>query len=153
MSFDTTSEVKETEVQIETQPVAGGTTQGKETRAQREEMKALSLEIFGKTSRYSKLFVYDDVLTHEVDEVVPGENGAEDTTKKVRVPLLFNGSKQSRRKYRNVEEVIQLLRDFKGKRDEFLAQMKAQQAEAAAKKEADLAAKKLQEELGGSALT
>lgn len=153
MSYDQVPEVKETEVQIETQLVTGGTPQGKETRSQRDEMKALSLEIFGKTSRYSKMFVYDDVLATEVDETIPGSNGEPDTTKKVRVPILFNGSKQSRRKYRNVEEVIGLLYAFKAKRDGFLAQMKAQQAQDAAAKEAELAATKLQQELGGSALT
>lgn len=152
MNPNATPEVQETEVQITTKESVGGTPQGRETREQREQMKALSTEVFGKSSRYQKMFVYNDVLTHEVDEVVPGVDGAEDTTKKVRVPLLYNGSKQSRQKYRTVEQVIQLLQEFKAKRDEFMAQMKAQQ-EAAAAKEAELAAKKLQEELGGSALT
>lgn len=153
MNPNATPEVQETEVQITTQEVSGGTIQGHETREQREQMKALSLEIFGKSSRYQKMFQYDDVLTHEVDETVPGENGEPDTTKKVRVPLLFNGSKQSRRKYRTVEQVIQLLTEFKAKREEFIAKMNQQKAEDAAKKEAELAAKKVQEELGGSALT
>lgn len=150
---DQVQETVETEVQITTEESSGGTVQGHETRAQRDQMKALSLEIFGKSSRYQKMFQYDDVLTHEVDEVVPGENGEPDTTKKVRVPLLYNGSKQSRRKYRTVEQVIQVLVEFKAKRDEFIAQMKKQQEEAAAKKEAELQAQKLQQELGGSALT
>lgn len=155
MSTDQVQTV-ETEVQIQTQESEGGTVQGKETREQRDQMKALSLEIFGKSSRYQKMFQYDEVLTRKVKETVPGENGAPDTEREVEVPVMVGpgkGSKQSRRKYRTVEQVIQVLVEFKAKRDEFIAQMKKQQEEAAAKKEADLQAQKLQQELGGSALT
>lgn len=153
MNPNATPEVQETEVKIETQPQEQRTLQGQESRAVREALKALSLEVFGKSSRYQKLFEYDHVKTHKIKETVPGENGAPDTEVEKEVPLLFNGSKQSVRKYRSVEEVMQLMLDFKAKRDEFVAQMKAQQEEAKKKAEAEAQAKKVQEELGGSALT
>lgn len=132
------------------------TLNGHETREQREQMKNLSLEVFGKSSRYKKLFEYNHVLTHKVKEVVPGENGAPDTEKEVEVPLYAKGTtkvKQSVRKYRSVEEVIELLMNFQAQRMAFMAQMKQQQEEARAKKAADDQLKKLQEELNGSALT
>jgi hypothetical protein len=153
MSYDqveTTEEIK-----VETVPQGKGTMQGHETREQREQLKALSAEIFGKSSRYQKLFVYDQVLTRKIKEVVPGENGAPDTEVEKEVPILAPGTtkvKQSVRRYRTVEEVIKLLQDFKAKRDEYIANMKKAQDEAKAKKDAEDQAKKIQEELGGSAL-
>lgn len=123
------------------------------SREEREQLKALSTQVFGASSRYKKLYEYDHVLTHKVTETVPGENGQPDTEVEKEVPLLYNGSKQSVRRYRTTEEVIQLMLDFKTKREEFLAQMKKQQEEQKSKKEADELAKKVQEDLGGSALT
>lgn len=123
------------------------------SREQREQLKALSLEIFGKTSRYQKLYEYDEVKTQTVTETVPGENGQPDTTKETNVPVLFNGSKQMTRRFRTTEEVLELMLNFKAKREEFMAQMKAQQEEAKAKTDAETQAKKIQEQLGGSALT
>lgn len=131
------------------------TMQGHETREQREQLKALSLECFGVQSRYQKLFEYNKVLTHKVKETVPGENGQPDTEREVEVPLYAKNTtkvKQSRATYRSVEEVIALLLDFKQKREEYMAKMKAAQEEAKAARESVEKAKKLQEELGGSAL-
>ena len=148
--------VQETEVKLETKPQETRTMQGHESRAVREQLKALSLEIFGKSSRYQKLFEYDQVKTVKIKETVPGENGAPDTEVEKEVPLMVGpgkGSKTSVRRYRSVEEVLQLLLDFKAKRDEYIAQMKKQQEEAKAKADAEAKAKKIQEELGGSALT
>lgn len=153
MSFDPVEEKQEVaQPTVETK----GTPQGHETREQREELKALSKEVFGVSSRYQKLYQYDKVLTQKITETVPGVDGAPDTEKEVEVPIYAKGTtkvKQSVRKYRSTEEVLELLRSFKAKRDEFLAQMKAQQEAAKAKKEQDAAAEKLKEELTGSALT
>ncbi len=124
-----------------------------ESREEREELKALSKEVFGVPSRYRKLYATQELITHKVAETVPGENGEPDTTKLVEVPLLQNGVKQYRSKYRSTEEVLQLLRDFKVKRDEYMAQVKKQQEEAKAKKEAEEKLKRIQEDLTGSAIT
>jgi hypothetical protein len=155
MSHDI-EQTQEAEVKIETKPQEARTFPGKESREVRELLKSLSLEIFGKSSRYQKLFEYDEVKTVEVDEVVPGKDGEPDTTKKVRVPLMTGpgkGSKQSVRRYRSVEEVLQLLLDFKAARDQHIANMKAQQEAARAKQEEEARLKKIQDDLGGSALT
>lgn len=126
---------------------------GTESREEREQLKALSKELFGSPSRYQKLYQYDQVKTHKIKESVPGVDGAPDTEVEKEVPLLYNGSKQSVRKYRTTEEVLQLMLDFKVKRDEYMAQVKKAQEEQKAKEEADKLAKKVQEDLGGSALT
>lgn len=124
------------------------------TREQREQMKLLSSEIFGASSKWQKLYQYDAALTLTKTETIPGIDGAEDTTKEVEVPLYVEGTKvkQFERKYRTTEEVLALLLSFKQKRDEYLANMKKLQAEALAKRQADEAAKKLQADLAGSAL-
>lgn len=120
-----------------------------ESREEREELKALSTEIFGVPSRYRKLYATQELITHKVAEVVPGENGEPDTTKLVEVPELKNGVKQYKSKYRNTEEVLQLLREFKAKRDAFLAEMEKKKAEERVKKEVEEALKSVT----GSALT
>jgi len=124
------------------------------TREQREQMKLLSSEIFGASSKWQKLYKYDEVLTTTVTETVPGVDGQPDTTKEVKVPIYVEGTKvkQSVRKYRTTEEVLALLLSFKAKRDEYLANMKKLQAEALAKRKADEERKKLEQELSGSAL-
>lgn len=124
------------------------------TREQRDQMKALSLEIFGASSKWQKLYKYDAALTLTKTETIPGVDGAEDTTKEVEVPLYVEGTKvkQFERKYRTTQEVLDLLLSFKAKRDEYLANMKKLQAEALAKRKADEERKKLEQELAGSAL-
>lgn len=123
------------------------------TRAERDQLKALSTEIFGKSSKWQTMYEYKYFLTHKVQETVPGENGAPDTEKEVEVPLLYNGSKQWRVKYRTTEEVLQLLQDFKTRRDAYLEQARKAQEEAKLKADEEAKAKKIQEDLGGSALT
>lgn len=124
------------------------------TREQREQMKALSQEIFGASSKWQKLYKYDAALTLTKTETVPGVDGAPDTTKEVEVPLYVEGTKvkQFERKYRTTQEVLDLLLSFKAKRDEYLANMKKLQAEALAKRKADEERKKIEQELSGSAL-
>jgi hypothetical protein len=122
---------------------------GNETREEREELKALSTEIFGVPSRYRKLYEGMELITHKVAEVVPGENGAPDETKLVEVPELKNGVKQYRSKYRTTEEVLALLREFKAKRDAFLAEMEKTKAAERVKKETEEALKNIT----GSALS
>lgn len=124
------------------------------TKEQREKMKALSLEIFGASSKWQKLYKYDEVLTQTVTETVPGVDGAPDTAKEVKLPVFVEGTKvkQSTRKYRTTDEVMALLVSFKEKRDEYLANMKKLQAEALAKRKADEDRKKLVEALNGSAV-
>jgi len=123
-------------------------------REQREKLKLLSSEVFGSSSKWQKLYKFDEVLKQTITETIPGEGDAPATTKEVEIPLYVEGTKvkQSVRKYRTTEEVEQLLLSFKEKRDEYIANMKKAQAEALAKRQADEAAKKLQNDFGGSAV-
>lgn len=123
-------------------------------REQREKLKLLSSEVFGSSSKWQKLYKFDEVLKHTVTETVPGVDGAEDTTKEVEIPLYVEGTKvkQSVRKYRTTEEVEALLVMFKAKRDAYIENMKKAQAEALAKRKADEDRKKLEAELNGSAV-
>lgn len=131
--------------------------QGELSRDERTELKRLSKELMGASSKWQK-FV-DGVpqeITREVEEVVPGENGEPDTTRKVTVPVLVNGVKQTFIKRFTQREVLDLLVEFKVKRELALAQRKAlleAQAKALAQKEAE---EKLMKEIeaasGSSAL-
>lgn len=124
-------------------------------REQRDILKALSLEVFGKSNRYQNLFEYNQVLTTKVMETVPGENGQPDTQREVEVPLLAKNTtkvKQSVARYRTVEEVITLLKEFKAKREEFLAKIDEQKAQEKANREAEVKKQQTIEELTGSAL-
>lgn len=122
------------------------------TKAEREELKSLSKEVFGVSSKY-QVFLKGryEVVTKEVEEEVPGENGAEPTKRTVRVPVLEpNGAKRMFLKRYSIEETLNLLRGFKVQKDAFMEQQKAAQAEAAKKQaEAELQ-NKVQQELAGS---
>ena len=123
-------------------------------RADREELKALSKEVFGVPSRYQKfLDGVPELVTMTKTEEVPGENGAPTTTKETKVPVLTeSGAKQYRTKYYTVEELKQFLRDLKKQREEIMAAIKQQQEEAEAKKAQTELQKKLHEDASGSAL-
>lgn len=125
------------------------------TRAQREELGALSQEVFGASSRYKKLMDqgYDELVTEELDEIVPGENGAPDTTRQVKVPIKReDGAFQSVRKYHTAESVKTYMLERKEMIDQIKAQLKKQQEEAAAKKAVEAQAKLVHESLVGSAV-
>lgn len=124
-----------------------------EPRETRELLKALSKEIFSVASKYQKLYASQELITRQTTETMPGENGAPDTTKEVEVPVLVNGVKQFRTKYRSTEQVLEVLLGIKVKRDEYMAQMKKQEEEDKAKKAAEELTKKVQEDLSGSAIT
>ena len=117
-----------------------------ETREQREQLKALSTEIFGKSSRYQSLYEQKELVTRTVVETIPGENGAPDTTKETQVPDLLNGSKRYRIKHNTTEEVLAILLKLKAIQDEYLAKRKQEQ-------ELAEQTKKVQDVLTGTALT
>ena len=130
-------------------------------RKTKEELNALSKEIFGSASRWKK-FVdgIAQTVTREVEETVPAEfetrtdeNGVETQvevkaaeTRKVKVPVLINpnpldaknpnGHPYKTIKRHTVEETLTILLDMKAQLDEFRAKLKAQQDEANAKQAA-----------------
>lgn len=121
-----------------------------ETREQRLQLQALSKELFGTSSKYRKLYSEKTLITHTETQVRKHDDGTE-TTDKLQVPTLLNGVRQYKMTYRNTEQVLQLLLDAKVKLDNYRAELKKHQEEAASKKAAEETAVKLQEELAGSA--
>jgi hypothetical protein len=113
-------------------------------RKEREELNALSQEVFGVATRWQKMFRgVPELITKTVTETVPGDKGAPETTKEVVVADLDEkGAKRYKTRTYSVEECKKLLLDAKRQRDEYLAKMKAQQ------ELADLQ-KKIQEQAAG----
>lgn len=151
MSYDTTQEVQ---ISTNTQTEGLGVF-GPPTREQREQLKALSTELFNVSSKWKKF--YDngsqELLTKTVVETIPGKDGEPDTQKETQVPVLSaNGKQQFKQVYYTPETLIAKLTKMKDIRDQFLAQMKEQQQKAAAKKEEEAKLKQIQEDLTGSAL-
>jgi hypothetical protein len=126
------------------------------TRNEREELNALSKEVFGATSRWQKLSNkgYSELLSEEVTELVPGEKEEDEgTTKQTRVPIKrADGGFQSVTKHHTVESVKEYMLQRKEQLNLIRAELKRQQDEAKAKKEKQELMKKVGEELAGSAL-
>lgn len=124
-------------------------------RALRNELNALSKEVFGASSRWHTLLTRgtSQVVTRKSLETIPGKDGEEPTTKEVDVPVLTKqGTKQSVIKRYSLEEIHELLLNAKKQRDEIMAQIKQQQAEQAAAKAQEEAIKRVSEEARGSAV-
>lgn len=97
-------------------------------RTVRKELDALSKEVFGASSRW-KRFVEGvmEPLTKTIVEVVPGENGAPDTTKETKVLDTIRGVKQSVIKRYTLEETKKILLGMKAQKDAYIAKMKEQE--------------------------
>ncbi len=99
------------------------------TRKEREELNALSKEVFNVSSKWQKFFKgVPELVTKTVKETVPGDKGAPDTEKEVVVPVLLDGAKQYKVRAYSVDECRKLLLDAKRQRDEYIAKLKEQQA-------------------------
>jgi hypothetical protein len=132
-------------------------------REVREELKALSTAIFGVSSRWQKILKGNTYLaTREVEEEVPAEfktvkneDGTESQVevkpaekRKVQVPMLTEqGAQYKTMKYYTVQEVLELLREFKKNVDAFHEMTRLQEEE----KKAQEAAKKALEHVTGEA--
>lgn len=123
------------------------------SRAEREELKALSKEVFGVSSKYQKYIEGIRVLrTREVTEEVPGENGAEPTTRTAQVPVLEGLAKQYDLKRYSFEECRDMLLNFKTQIAAIKAEQKRLQDEEAAKKAQEALQKEVQNKIGGSVI-
>lgn len=126
------------------------------TREQRDELNALSKEVFGSSSRWQKLVSngYAKLLTEEVEEIVPAAKaGDRPTMRKISVPLKReDGAHQSTTEHHTVASVKTFMLERKAQIDAFRAQMKKMQEEQQAKKDQEKLALKVHEELQGSAL-
>jgi hypothetical protein len=119
------------------------------TKVERKELALLSKDVFGSSTRWEKLIYkgYDELVTEEKEETIPPEKeGDESTTRKVKVPVLLNGSKHYVRKYHTVESVLEYMVEQKKQLDTLRAQINQQRQELIAKIDAESAAKKAKEE-------
>jgi hypothetical protein len=125
------------------------------SHAEREELKTLSKEVYGASSRAKKLIDqgYAELLTEETTEYVPGKTeGEEGTTRTVKIPLKRkDGAKQSVITRHTVDSIKAEMLDRKAKLDEIRAIIKKQQDEAKEKKAKDQLAQHVHERLAGSA--
>lgn len=126
------------------------------TRAERDELNALSKDVYGASSRWQKLIKlgYAKLVTEETTELVPGKDETEEaTTRKVQVPVLTSyGAKQSQMTYHTVDSIRTEMLERKVKLDEYRAVIKKMQDEARAKKEQEKLASTVHEELSGTAV-
>ena len=122
----------------------------------REELEALSKEVFGTTSRYQTLMTKGESLpvTFTVTELVPGVDGAEDTTREVEVNETVPGSKVLRLKhvYHTVESVRKRMLDIKSKQDQYRALVAQMEANKKAEQDKAKRLQDVQGQLGGSAI-
>lgn len=119
----------------------------------REEMNALSKEVFGSTSRWQKLINKgrNEVVTREVEEVVPGVDGAPDTTQKVRVPEKRGDIVVSALKRHTTESIKEFMLQVKVQFDAMKAQMERLQKEQEKAKALEALTEQAKQQLSGSA--
>lgn len=95
------------------------------TRQERKELDALSLEVFGVSSKWQRFFKgIPELITKTVVETIPGEKDAPDTTREVQVPVLIGTAKQYKTRAYSIQEVRDLLLNAKKQRDIQLAKFK-----------------------------
>ena len=123
------------------------------TRNEKEELNALSKDVFGSSSRWQKLVDRGsmELVTEKVTEFVPAEiSENEGTTREVQVPLKRkDGANQYAVKRHTVESIREYMVQRKTMLDQVRAEVKRLQDEAKAKEEL---IKKVGDELQGSAI-
>lgn len=124
------------------------------SREEREELKTLSKEIFGKSSTYQKyLNGVSELVTRTITETVPGKDGEEPKTVEKKVPVLFGEkTRQYKTRYYTVTEVLEMLRDMKKQLDDYREKMKKLQEEQQAKQKQAELEKQIQKDTAGSAV-
>jgi hypothetical protein len=103
------------------------------SKKERLELNALSKEVFGVSTRWSKLVNkgYSELVTEEKEETIPpAKEGDEPTKKTVRVPILTKfGAKQSVTKYHTVESIRETMTGLKKQMAELRAMISQHQTE------------------------
>ena len=125
------------------------------TRELREELKALSKEIFGVSSKWHTMLEKGTVqlVTRRVKETVPGKEGEEPTVTEKDVPVLTaSGATQSIEKRYTVKEIHNILLSLKAQIEAHKAEEKRQQDEKAAQEAEHKALKHVHESAHGSAV-
>lgn len=122
----------------------------KETR---EELTALSKEVFGSTTKWKKILDEGtiELVTRKTTQKVKNAAGIEED-QEITVPVLMNGVRQFTSKYFTLETLKEFMLDLKVKRDEFVKMIEEQQkAQKEAAEKAKLA-ESINSDAGGSAL-
>jgi hypothetical protein len=123
----------------------------------REELNALSKEVYNASSRWLKLMETGrrELVTTEVEEEVPSEKEGEAPTKRmVKVPAFYGNSQTPQYVIRRLtlDEVETEMRKRKEQLDAFRAAIKAQQDAAKKAKEQEQLEKNVAQHLTGSAV-
>lgn len=125
-------------------------------RKDREELNALSKDVFGTSSRWQKLVDkgYLELLQEEKEEEVPAEKeGEAPTTRKVTVPILNEaGQKQHVVKRHTFQSVKEFMLQQKTQLDTIRQMIKDQNEQAQAKERAEAKAQELHQQVSGSAI-
>lgn len=129
------------------------------TLEEREELEALSKEVFGSTSRYATILRDGEVkaVTVVVTEYIPADEGTggEGTTKETEVVDTLPGAPKSAKLQlvrHSVESIRALMVDRKARQDLFRALQKKQHEEALAKQALAQRKQEVQRQLSGSAI-
>lgn len=119
-------------------------------RQAREQLKALSKEIFGSSSKWQTILSKGTTeLLTKTETQVDGTGQSFETV----VPVLnANGTKNFYQKYYTLETLTEYLLSLKIKRDEFLAKMAKQKEDDRLKAETAKLLEQTKQELTGSAL-
>jgi hypothetical protein len=125
------------------------------TRNERKELNALSLEVFGSSSRWQKFVTkgHPEMISEEKEEIVPPEHeGESSTTRKVQVPIKTDfGAVQFTTKHYTVEGIRKLMIEQKAALAELKIRVQKYQEEVAAARAAEDKARELHETSAGSA--
>lgn len=132
----------------------------KPTPEETVELEALSKEVFNAKSRYVTLMTKGEVVpvTETVTEYVPGEDGAEGTTKEVQAPVYAHNATRGKKSVilktvvHTVESVRELMLERKRQQDAFRAMIAKMQADQKAAAEQAKRKKEVQDKLSGSAI-
>jgi DNA replication protein DnaC len=116
----------------------------------RLELNALSKEVFGTSSRWTKLIDqgYDEILTEEVVESTPSEvEGEAPTETKTQVPVaLATNSYKFTRKRLTLENIKEYMLEQKKRTEEIMAQIQKLHAEEFARRQKAEEEKKAKEQ-------
>lgn len=157
MSQDTQAEIKVETTTKQTTALPGGANYvgvGSLSREERQELNALSKEVFGATSKWLKYINQGHPVkaTTTVKESVPQDDGTEKLVEKQVAKLLPHGAEYRIMKYYTISEVKAMMLDLKEKITAFKEMLKQQEVERQAKETAAKLAKAVQSQAGGSAL-
>lgn len=147
----TKKEKKQEVAEHNLQAMPSAKSTGEFTRNEREQLNALSLELFGASSRWRKLVDhgFEEPVTEEVTEYVPNEQDPDKgENRQVKVLKLRDGMAHSVVKRHTPDSILQYMKELKHLNEQRKIQIEKMKEEQAKQKAAD--AKKAIQEATGS---